>query len=113
MFTCDCLAELGYDVLGPIANMADAAEAIESEDFDLAVLDVNLTGRPVYPLAERLSAMNVPFVFVTGYGRESINPKFSDAPVLQKPFAKDALAAAMERARAAGEEDVTASKKSA
>jgi PAS domain S-box-containing protein len=110
LFTCDCLEELGYEILGPFANMADAEEAIETEDFDLAVLDVNLTGRPVYPLAERLSQMNVPFIFVTGYGRESINPKFSHAPVLQKPFAKDALAAAMERARTSGEDEPAASK---
>jgi PAS domain S-box-containing protein len=110
MFTCDCLEELGYEILGPYANMADAEEAIETEDFDLAVLDVNLTGRPVYPLAERLSQMNVPFIFVTGYGRESINPKFSHAPVLQKPFAKDALAAAMERARTSGDDEPAASK---
>jgi len=114
MFTCDCLEELGYEILGPFASMADAEEAIETEEFDLAVLDVNLTGRPVYPLAERLSQMNVPFVFVTGYGRESINPKFSHAPVLQKPFAKDALAAAMDRARTPGEDEVaSASKKTA
>jgi two-component sensor histidine kinase/DNA-binding response OmpR family regulator len=113
MFTCDCLEELGYAIVGPFATMLEAEDAAEREDFDCAVLDVNLVGRPVYPLAERLSAMNIPFVFVTGYGRESINPKFSRAPVLQKPFAKEALAAAMERARAPADEDVPASKKTA
>ena len=99
MFTCDCLEELGYAIVGPYATMLEAEDAIGHEQFDFAVLDVNLTGRPVYPLAERLSTMNIPFVFVTGYGRESINPKFSHAPVLQKPFARDALASAMESAR--------------
>ncbi len=110
MFTCDCLEELGYQIVGPFANIPEAEAAIASEEFDLAVLDVNLTGRPVYPLAERLSAMDVPFVFVTGYGRESINPKFSRAPVLQKPFAKDALAHAVLRAQAETEDELVVQK---
>jgi two-component sensor histidine kinase/CheY-like chemotaxis protein len=98
MLTRDYLEELGYSVLGPIGAMAEAEEAIVDAGFEAAILDVNLAGLPVYPLAARLKALGLPFVFVTGYGAESMDAAFTDMPVVQKPIAKEALASAIETA---------------
>jgi two-component sensor histidine kinase/DNA-binding response OmpR family regulator len=98
MLTREYLEELGYGVLGPFTNLAEAESAIECSAFEAAILDVNLAGTPVYPLAARLKAMRLPIVFVTGYGPESIDETYSDVPIVQKPIAKDALAKAVETA---------------
>jgi CheY-like chemotaxis protein len=74
-------------VIGPVARLATALDAAASEDFDAAVLDVNLGGQTVYPVAETLDARRVPFVFVTSYGREALPPLFCGRPHLGKPFA--------------------------
>jgi two-component sensor histidine kinase/DNA-binding response OmpR family regulator len=100
LFTCDCLEELGFSIVGPCASMAEAEKAVEAADFDLAVLDVNLAGKPIYPLADRLSALDIPFVFVTGYGRDTINPAYDHAGIVQKPIAREALASAIKSALA-------------
>lgn len=59
--------------------------------IDAAILDVNLDGEMVYSLAEILIARNIPFVFATGYGAESIEKRFEHIPVLQKPIEKNTL----------------------
>lgn len=86
MMMHDTLTELGFDVIGPINTMAEAAEAIEQKDFDAAILDVNLNGELIYPLADVVAARGLPFVFVTGYGAEGIEARFCKVPVLQKPI---------------------------
>ena len=58
----------GCVVCGPIPRLAPALEAADTEACDVAVLDINLAGQWVYPVAETLARRNVPFVFVTGYG---------------------------------------------
>jgi len=77
----------GWQVIGPIGGLATALDAAASEEFDAAVLDVNLGGQTVYPVAEMLDARRVPFVFVTSYGREALPPLFCGRPHLGKPFA--------------------------
>src|SRR5262249_24646927 len=83
--------ELGFDVIGPISTMSEAAEAIEHEDFDAAILDVNLNGEFIYPLADIVASRGLPFAFVTGYGAEGIEPRFAKVPVLQKPIEMERL----------------------
>jgi PAS domain S-box-containing protein len=99
MMIQDTLRETGVDVVGPYSRVAEAIKAAKAGGFDVAVLDVNLDGEPVYELAELLAARGVPFVFMTGYGRESIDERFADRPVIRKPVdlerLKEALAAAM------------------
>lgn len=96
-----CMAEeltrLGWGVVGPAATVREA-EALLSRgtDVDAAVLDVNLGGRPVYPLAEALTQRRVPFVFCTGYEMVDPEGKFPQAPVIRKP----ATAIALDRALA-------------
>jgi two-component sensor histidine kinase/DNA-binding response OmpR family regulator len=87
----DMLAELGFHVVGPFGRAADAAAAARDEAIDGAVLDINLDGEAVYPVAEALTARGIPFVFVTGYAAETIDARFAHVPVLQKPIERQML----------------------
>lgn len=87
----DILYELGYAVVGPYARVDPALAALESEDVDGAVLDVNLVGERSYPIADALAERGKPYVFVTGYGLAGLDEAYRDRPVLQKPFTRDGL----------------------
>jgi DNA-binding response OmpR family regulator len=87
----EILESAGWQVVGPVAHLATALDAAASEGFDAAVLDVNLGGQTVYPVAEVLDARRVPFVFVTACGREALPPLFCGRPHLGKPFAPEEL----------------------
>jgi two-component sensor histidine kinase len=91
MVESDALAELGYKVVGPFSRPAEALAAVKIGDIAAAILDINLDGTPVYPVADELAARGIPFIFVTGYGTESIDARFADIPVLQKPIERDTL----------------------
>jgi DNA-binding response OmpR family regulator len=84
MVLVDHIQELGLMAVGPFTRVADALK-VEGE-VDAAILDVNLAGESVYPVADMLKARGVPFLFMTGYGSASIDPRFADVPVLQKPI---------------------------
>jgi PAS domain S-box-containing protein len=85
------LRELELDVLGPFGTVDEALEAIARERIDAGILDINLGGEMAYPIAHLLQARNVPFVFMTGYGTETIAAPFSEVRVLQKPLERDVL----------------------
>jgi CheY-like chemotaxis protein len=87
----DMLMDFGCEVVGPAARLAAALEMVERETFDMAILDVNLAGDPIYPVAEALARREVPFVFSTGYGGGGIKDPFRDRPVVQKPFGQQEL----------------------
>ena len=87
----DLLTELGISVVGPLCSVAETVSVLSAQEFDCAILDLNLGGNPVYPLADLLTERAIPFFFVTGYGSESIDPRFAAIPVLQKPIAREAL----------------------
>ena len=89
------LAELGCAIVGPIGRVDAAKRAIASEQFDCAVLDVNLRGQAVYPVAELLAECAVPFCFVTGYQSPEVEARFAGRPVLHKPFSPRELATAV------------------
>lgn len=91
IFMHELLAGIGYKPTLPMARLEDAMAAARQERFDCAVLDMNLNGEIVYPLADLLRAQQVPFMFLTGYSPDGIEPRFSDVPVLQKPVAQDVL----------------------
>jgi DNA-binding response OmpR family regulator len=93
----EILVSAGWQVVGPVAHLATALDAAASEGFDAAVLDVNLGGQSVYPVAEVLDARRVPFVFVTACGRDALPPSFCERPHLGKPFAPGELIGTMER----------------
>ncbi len=87
----DMLLDFGCEVIGPAARLAAALDTVNREQVDLAILDVNVAGEPIYPVAEALVQRSVPFVFSTGYGSAGIKDAYRDRPVLQKPFAQHDL----------------------
>lgn len=87
----DMLLDFGCEVIGPAARLSAALDAVAREQVDLAILDVNVAGEPIYPVAEALAERSIPFVFSTGYGSAGIRDSFRDRPVLQKPFAQHDL----------------------
>jgi CheY-like chemotaxis protein len=89
MLLDDMLSELGYAVAAEAARIEEALEATKKADFDLAILDANLNGQPVLPVADALVARGTPFVFATGYG-EMPEP-YRDRLTLKKPFQMDGL----------------------
>ncbi len=91
MMIQDTLIEFGFQVIGPLSTASEALAAARESHFDAAVLDINLGDGLVYTVAEILGVRGVPFVFVTGYDVDSIDPRFSDIPILQKPIDRDVL----------------------
>ena len=75
-----------FSIVGPFGRVAEAIAALKNSGADAAVLDINLGGEVVYPLADVLRAEGVPFIFVTGYGEVGLEGRFNDIPVLQKPI---------------------------
>jgi PAS domain S-box-containing protein len=94
----DMLTDWGFEPSEPYFKLDDAIAAAERGRFDGAILDMNLGGKPVYPLAELLQSQSVPFVFLTGYGQHTIDKRFAAYPMLQKPVAPEALREILERA---------------
>ena len=92
VFMQELLETLGYRSTDPIGRLSDAIAMVARERFDGAILDMNLHGEIVYPLAELLTEQGVPFIFVTGYAPRSVDPRFTAVPILQKPVLQDDLA---------------------
>jgi DNA-binding response OmpR family regulator len=90
MLLADMLCETGYTVGAEAASVDEALEATRQNDFDLAILDADLKGRSVSPVADALVARNIGFVFVTGCGDHGLLA-YRDRPTLNKPFQIDAL----------------------
>ncbi len=87
----ECLTELGFQIVGPVCTASDALQAAKDGDFDAAILDINLGDGMVYQVAEILARRHVPFVFVTGYDADSVDSRFREIPVLQKPVEREML----------------------
>jgi CheY-like chemotaxis protein len=92
--TVDALEELGAEVIGPAGTVEEALQLVESEGsrVDGAVLDINLHGKRVFPVAHALAALGVPFIFTTGYDAIAIPEVFRGVPRCEKPVGKAVLA---------------------
>jgi CheY-like chemotaxis protein len=100
----EMLESAGCIVTGPVARLPEALDAVDHEDYDAAVLDVNLAGERVDPVAQALSRRKVPFVFVTGYGSGVLSEEFAERPRLCKPFRMaELLSALSDIVKAAGD----------
>jgi PAS domain S-box-containing protein len=91
MMMRDILSDLGYAVVGPFSRLSEAMIAAVHDEIDAGVVDINLGGEFVYPVADVLVARGIPFVFITGYGVESIDKRFGSVPIIKKPVQKQAL----------------------
>ncbi len=96
----DMLTDLGCTVVGPAARLDEAIDLAKTHELDCAVLDVNLGGQPIFPLADVLREMGRPFAFATGYGDAGLRDVDKGTPVLQKPFRESDLARILGELRA-------------
>jgi CheY-like chemotaxis protein len=87
----DMLDELGYGVIAAVGTISEARQVATSGEFNAAILDVNLDGQEIYPVADILTKRGLPFVFVTGYGERSLPEPYRGRPALQKPFQAEQL----------------------
>ena len=96
MMVADMLEELGYRIAAEAGEISEAIRLAQSIDFDLAILDVNVNGKVISPVADLIRARNRPFIFATGYGSSGLPEEYRDRPSLQKPFQIDTLARVIE-----------------
>ncbi|WBH16233.1 response regulator [Sphingomonas radiodurans] len=81
----DALEQAGAHVIGPAPTVEDALSLLEDKPIDFAVLDVNLSGDLVYPLADALVGRGISFMFATGYDANAIPSRYDGVPRLEKP----------------------------
>jgi CheY-like chemotaxis protein len=92
MMVADMLEELGYHVAAETGEINEAIRLAAITEFDIAILDVNVNGKVISPVAELIKARNRPFIFATGYGTQGVPESYRDRPALQKPFQIETLA---------------------
>ena len=86
MELCGVLTSLGWEIVGPVASIEEATRLLGEAPYpDAAVLDINLAGTLVYPVADRLQSLDVPFIVCTGYDQFDGNELYRDCPVIRKP----------------------------
>jgi CheY-like chemotaxis protein len=96
MMTAQMVEELGHRVIAEAGNIRDAEHLAQTAPFDLAILDINLAGESVYPVASIVENRRVPFLFANGYSASGLPEPFRDRSVLRKPFMKEELGRAIE-----------------
>lgn len=94
----EMLRDLGYEIAGLSTHLDHALTLAHSAAFDIALLDINLNGRPSFPVADAVRARGLPFLFATGYGSRIVPEPYRDTPILQKPFSLEELKGALQRA---------------
>jgi DNA-binding response OmpR family regulator len=87
----------GAEVVGPAPTEEAARAELGDARPDAVVVDINLGAGPSFKLAEDLKDQGIPFVFVTGYGREAIPDRFDDIERIEKPIALRRVVAAIAR----------------
>lgn len=93
----DMLTDLGHKVAAVAGRVDEASQIARTVECDLAILDVNLDGQEVFPVADILAERGRPFIFVTGYGGGGLPPNYQNRPTLQKPFQLEDLSKAVIR----------------
>jgi CheY-like chemotaxis protein len=86
MLVEDMLDEFGCTVVGPAPDLDQALVFGRDAEIDVAILDVNVGGRQIFPVADILKGRGVPFAFASGYGEAGLIDPHRESPVLQKPF---------------------------
>lgn len=86
MLLSDIVQDLGHEPLRPRMRLPAALEAAEHEQFDMAILDINLAGEKSFPVADCLDRRGIPYVFASGYGEAGLAGWSRTAVVIQKPY---------------------------
>jgi CheY-like chemotaxis protein len=89
MMVADMLAELGCQVVAEAGRIDEGIRLARSTEFDLAILDVNINGEMIFPVAEEIKARDRPIIFATGYG--DLPEEYQRHPTLRKPFQLEVL----------------------
>jgi DNA-binding NarL/FixJ family response regulator len=82
----ELLTEQRCSVIGPFDRLDRALHAAQSSSFDLALLDVNIAGDKIYPVAEAVARRGIPFLLLSGYGEAAIPPEHPEWRACAKPF---------------------------
>ena len=96
MLISDMLEELGHHVVAEAGHLDEAQKLAETTVFDLALLDVNLAGKSITPIAEIIEKRGLPFLFISGYQTDGLPEPFKKRPLLSKPFMTPKLKAFIE-----------------
>ena len=86
MMLADMVEELGHRVVAEAGNIQDAQVLAETAIFGLAILDINIAGSSIVPIAEIIDRRRLPFFFISGYGSAARPEAFIERPALQKPL---------------------------
>lgn len=81
------MQELGHEVIACAQQLEEAESIARRENFDVAILDMNLNGKKSFPVAQILTDRGIPYIFASGYGTAGLTDPFREVPVLCKPFA--------------------------
>jgi len=92
------LEDMGCTPVGPASNIDEGEAMAREAELDAALLDVNVAGRQVFPVAAALKARGVPFVFSTGYGESGLPDEWRGNTTIQKPFTEAAIRNALMQA---------------
>ena len=96
----DFLLSLGHEVRATCDSVSEALKAIQTDDFDLAILDVNLKGESVWPVAAALRERDIPFILASGGHVDPPPAEFAGVPMIDKPYTIDRVTPALEAALA-------------
>ena len=92
------------EVIGPASTLAEAQTLAERGGFEIAILDINLHGEKIFPVANLLKQRDIPIIFTSGYSANEVMPRcLMTVPLIQKPYDHEALIALIERAFVEGE----------
>jgi DNA-binding response OmpR family regulator len=94
------LDDAGCAVVGPVATVAGALDAIDSQTIDAALLDVSVNGAKAYPVADRLAARGIPLVFVSGFSKRDLPRGYRRYAYVSKPFEPQEILTQLELSRA-------------
>ena len=86
MMIAEMLKDLGYHVVAETSSIDDALRLAETAKFDLALLDVNVAGSSIFPVADIVERRGLPLLFVSGYATTGLPEPFGSRGVLHKPF---------------------------
>jgi DNA-binding response OmpR family regulator len=111
METEDVLTGAGFIVVGPAFSVEEVSGLLDECTIDVAVLDINLQGEAVFPVARDLLTRGIPFLFMTAYTANALlNTDFADVGVLEKPVSPDKLLRAVRQLLASNGETYTGGK---
>ena len=98
MMLVEMIEEAGHSVVAEAGDLKKGTALATHADFDLAILDINLGGDTIEPIASKIAGRGKPFFFVSGYGSSGVPDAFQGTPVVRKPCLAGELQSAIDAA---------------